>query len=372
MEMHTKEKIVVVGGYGHVGRTICRILGEGYPGQVYAAGRSRERAERFCQSARGKIRPLEIDIREPLTPDILNGVKLVIMCLDQIDTDFVPACFRTGTHYIDVSANGSFLCQVEQFQHEAAAHGAAALLSGGLASGLTNLLALEAQRLLGETDQIDLVIMLGLGDAHGEAAIEWMVDNLAARFEITRNGEQEEALSFTDGQIFAFGADLGCRQDCRFPFSDQMTLPRTLEVPSVATRLCLDSAMVTGLLGGASRTGAVRLLQAGRLRRRIIRSLGALRFGGHRFAVKAEARGTSRDGKPAMAECFLHGRDQSAATAKVAAASAVMLVDSFCPSGGVYQIEQLTGMGSRLKELGPDITFNIRRSDLPPEGRESC
>ncbi|WCF11202.1 hypothetical protein NDS46_15800 [Paenibacillus thiaminolyticus] len=236
MEMHTKEKIVVVGGCGHVGRTICGILGECYPGKVYASGRSRERAER-C-------------------------------------------------------------------------------------------------------------------------------------FEITRNGEQEEALSFTDGQTFDFGTDLGRRQACRFPFSGQMTLPRTLEVPSAATCLCLDSAMVTGLLAGASRTGAVRLLQAGRLRRRIVRSLGALRFGEDRFAVRAEARGRSRDGKLTLAECFLHGRVQSAATAKVAAASAAMLVDSFCPSG-VYHIEQLTGMGSRLKELGPDMTCYIRRSDLPPEGREA-
>ncbi|WII35209.1 hypothetical protein [Paenibacillus thiaminolyticus] len=234
--MHTKEKIVVVGGCGHVGRTICGILGEYYPGKVYAAGCSRARAER-C-------------------------------------------------------------------------------------------------------------------------------------FEITRNGEQEEALSFTDGQTFGFGTDLGRREACRFPFSGQMTLPRTLEVPSAATCFCLDSAMVTGLLAGASRTGAVRLLQAGRLRRRIVRSLGALRFGEDRFAVKAEARGRSRDGKLTLAECFLHGRDQSAATAKVAAASAAMLVDSFCPSG-VYHIEQLTGMGSRLKELGPDMTCYIRRSDLPPEGREA-
>lgn len=323
MEMHTKEKIVVVGGCGHVGRTICGIMGECYPGKVNAAGRSRERTERFCQSAGGKIRPLEIDIREPLPPDILNGVKLGIMCLDRIDTDLVRACFRTGTHYIDVSANGSFLRQVEQFQHEAA--------------------------------------------AHGEAAIEWTADHMGARFEITRNGEQEEALSFTYGQTFDFGRS----QACRFPFSGQMTLPRTLEVPSAATRLCLDSAMVTGLLAGASRTGAVRLLQPGRLRRRIVRSLGALRFGGHRFAVKAEAQGRSRDGKLTLTECFLHGRDQSAATAKVAAASAAMLVNSFCPSG-VYHIEQLTGMGSMLKELGPDITCYIRRSDLPPEGREAC
>ncbi|MEB9895945.1 saccharopine dehydrogenase NADP-binding domain-containing protein [Bacillus cereus] len=371
MEMQAKEDIVVIGGYGHVGRTIFGILGERYPGKGYAAGRSRERAERICQSAGGKIRPLEIDIRKPIPSAMLNGVKLVIMCLDQTETGFVRECFRAGTHYIDVSANGSFIRQVEQCREEAAAHGATALLSVGLAPGLTNLVALEAHRLLGETDQIDLAIMLGLGDVHGEAAIEWTADNMGARFDITQNGKQVEALSFTNRKTFDFGADIGSRQAYRFPFSDQQTLPRILDVPSVATRFCLDSPLVTGLLAGARRTGAVRLLQAGWLRKRIIRSLGTLRFGGDRFAVKAEARGRSREGKHALSECFLQGRDHSAVTAQVAAAAAVMLVDSPTPAG-VYHIEQLTDLVTMLKELGPDITVDIRQSELPPEGREAC
>ncbi|MBN3527084.1 saccharopine dehydrogenase NADP-binding domain-containing protein [Paenibacillus apiarius] len=369
--MHTKEDIVVIGGYGYVGRTICARLAERYPGKVYAAGRSRERAERFCHSTGGKLRPLEIDIRKPIPSAMLNSVKLVIMCLDQTDTGFVRECFRAGTHYIDVSANGSFLRQVEQCREEAAAHGATALLSVGLAPGLTNLLALEAHRLLGETDQIDFVIMLGLGDAHGEAAIEWTADNVGARFDITQNGRQVEALSFTDGKTFDFGADIGNHLAYRFLFSDQQTLSRTLDVPSVATRLCLDSPLVTGLLAGARRTGAVRLLQAGWLLKRIFRSLGALHFGGDQFAVKAEARGRSKEGKPALAECFLQGRDHSAVTAQVAAAAAAMLIDSSSPAG-VYHLEQLTDVATMLKELGPDIMFDTQQSTLPLEGREVC
>lgn len=72
-----------------------------------------------------------------------------------------------------------------------------------------------------------------------------------------------------------------------------------------------------------------------------------------------------------MSECFLQGRDHSAVTAQVAAAAAVMLVDSPTPAG-VYHIEQLTDLVTMLKELGPDITVDIRQSELPPEGREAC
>jgi len=63
-EIIMKNDIVVVGGYGHVGKMICRDLGELYPGKVYAAGRSFSRAEQFSRSTNGKVRPLELNIKE--------------------------------------------------------------------------------------------------------------------------------------------------------------------------------------------------------------------------------------------------------------------------------------------------------------------
>ena len=78
-----KENIVVVGGYGHVGQSICRRLGELYPGKVFAAGRSLNRAEQFCRTTDGKVRPMQLDVMGGFDPTILNGVKLIVMCLDQ-------------------------------------------------------------------------------------------------------------------------------------------------------------------------------------------------------------------------------------------------------------------------------------------------
>ncbi|GED27534.1 hypothetical protein BAG01nite_36360 [Brevibacillus agri] len=63
-ELMDKDKIVVVGGYGYVGATICKELGNLYPGRVYAAGRSLEKAEAFCRETAGKVRPLRFDLRQ--------------------------------------------------------------------------------------------------------------------------------------------------------------------------------------------------------------------------------------------------------------------------------------------------------------------
>src|SRR4030095_227327 len=109
-----KTDIIVVGGYGHVGGQICEQLAIQYPGRVYAAGRSLERAQQFCKKIGGRVMPLRLAVGEPLEEKVLERVKLVVMCLDQTDTAFAKACLLAGTDYVDVSANGAFLEAMEQ------------------------------------------------------------------------------------------------------------------------------------------------------------------------------------------------------------------------------------------------------------------
>jgi saccharopine dehydrogenase-like NADP-dependent oxidoreductase len=357
--MQEKEDIVVVGGYGHVGRTICEILEKKYPGKVFAAGRSLEKAERFSQSTHVKVKPLQLDINKPLPAHLLDRVKLVIMCLDQTNTDFVKVCFRSGTHYVDVSASGSFLSQIETYSDLAAQHGSSAVLSVGLAPGITNLMALEAERQMEQTEEIEIAIMLGLGDSHGKAAIEWTVNSLGETFEVKQNNRLVEVESFTDRKSYHFGDDLKSHYAYRFPFSDQQTLARTLKASSISTRFCLDSAIVTKILALAKITRAVRLLKTGWVNRSIVRAMERLHLGSDRFAIKVEARGTNREGKPMHAELLLQGKNQSIVTAKVTAAVSKLLYDSPFP-GGIYHIEQITDLAYVHEELGATLSLDIQ------------
>ncbi|MFW5435745.1 saccharopine dehydrogenase family protein [Paenibacillus apiarius] len=353
-----KDNIVVVGGYGHVGKMICKELGDLHPGKVYAAGRNFERAEQFCQSTSGKVKPLQLNAQGAADPNLLARAKLVMMCLDQTDTAFVSSCFHSGTHYIDVSANRSFLEQVEHRRKEAAANGATAILSVGLAPGLTNLMALQAQRLMDETKSIDISIMLGMGDQHGQAAIEWTVDNLNTSFEVIEDGCPITVAGFTDGKQIDFGAEWGRRTAYRFNFSDQQTLPRTLGVPTVSTRLCFDSAAVTALLAGARAANMFRLLKTGWIRRAVVRCFGMMRIGEEAFAVKVDARG-SKSGEEAWAECFLHRKNEAQMTAKVAVFAANAVLTSQLPHG-VYHIEQLFGPESLQAVTQGMAAFEMR------------
>ncbi|OAB41944.1 saccharopine dehydrogenase family protein [Paenibacillus glacialis] len=353
-----KEYIVVIGGYGHVGQTICRELGELYPGKVYAAGRSLERAEQFTRTTDGRVRPLQIDMKEGFDPNFTNRVKLVIMCLDQTDITFVRYCFKNRIHYVDVSANHSFLTQVEGLQSEARANGTTAVLSIGLAPGLTNLMSLHAKNLMDQVDNIDISIMLGMGDQHGKAAIEWTVDNLGMNFDVVKEGRKVTVASFTEAIKTDFGARLGRRKAYRFNFSDQHVLPRTLGVPSVSTRLCFDSSAVTGLLAWLRMTGMFRLLKLNPIRYATVQLFGKMRFGKDLYAVKIDARG-KKDQKDVWVEYFLQGRNEAQITAKVAASVADIVYRSELQHG-VYHIEQLFELDRILHPIIQEVTFETR------------
>lgn len=353
-----KERIVIVGGYGHVGQKICTELGERYPGKVYAAGRNFARAEQFSLSTGGKVKPLQLNIGDKIASDIWDTTKLIIMCLDQTDTTFVQACLDRGIDYVDISANDLFLSQVERLHAEAASSRATAVLSVGLAPGLTNLMAHYAKRLMDQTNAIDISIMLGMGDQHGNAAIEWTIDNLGTKFDVIQDGVRTEVMSFTEGKKTDFGAGLGRKKAYRFNFSDQHVLPRTLDVLSVSTRLCFDSSAVTGFLAWLRALGVFSLLEFTPIRSAAILLFSKIKLGKEMFAVKIDAWGTKGQ-QDMLVECFLQGKKEAEITAKVAVVVADAIYHSSHPHG-VYHIEQLFRLEDLLGSIDQVVTYETR------------
>jgi saccharopine dehydrogenase-like NADP-dependent oxidoreductase len=353
-----KDNIIIIGGYGHVGKILCTELSEIYPGKVFAAGRSMARAVEFSKESGGKVLPLQLDIHEPMDPVILEQARLVMMCLDQKNTDLVRACLQHGVHYMDITANAAFLNQVEQCNQEARTHQATALLSVGLAPGLTNLLALQATQLMDQTDEVNISLMLGLGDRHGQAAIEWTVDQIHTDLEVIEQGRSVLRKSFTDGKVADFGPGVGRHRAYRFPFSDQQTLPRTLGIPSVSTRLCFDSRLATDLLAGLRTSGISRLLRQRYVRNVVVRGFGTVHIGGDAVAVKVDARG-NRNGKETKVECRLRGHHQSDLTAKAAVFAALALYRSELPHG-VFHMEQCFSWSRMQDWLGKQVDVDIQ------------
>ncbi|WP_145048485.1 saccharopine dehydrogenase family protein [Paenibacillus xylanexedens] len=355
-----KDQIWVVGGYGQVGQMICNQLGQAFPGKVWAVGPRLNRAEEFSRSTNGAVLPLQLDVREHIDPVMLAKVKLVVMCVDQMHTHFVEACAEAGTDYMDITAKYDFLAQVERLHEQMQAKKATAMLSVGLSPGVTNLLVREAVDGMDQTDEVNITVMLGLGEKHGKAAVEWTVDQMNTTYQVTQKGEHAEVASFDDGKWIDFGEELGRRKAYRFNFSDQHVVARTLQIPTVSTRLCLDSRWITRAMSLAKRLGIFRLLRISSIRNATVKAFGLIPGGEEMYAVKVDAKGWTK-GKPIVMEQLIVGQREADVTAAVAAATAEKMYQEKLPPG-VFHIEQALSIQDIQRVLHTPLQITTRIS----------
>lgn len=343
------KKILIIGGYGNVGRIIATELGKRFPRQVIVAGRNYQKAKEFSLELGQQVIPMALDIsRISANEKLLDDVGIVVMCLDLASIEFVRLCIQRRIHYIDISASYSILSQIERLNKEAEVAGATVVLSVGLAPGLTNLLTKRCQSKVPDMTYADIYILLGMGDIHGDAALQWTLKNLNGEFTIRDNGETKRIKSFEDGKQTVFPGRLGKRTAYRFNFSDQHVLPQTLDLKSVSTRLCFDSAWMTSSFIVMNKIGVSRLLTLKGVEGLLVSLLKRLHFGSAEFVVKVD--GGNLPEKGALYECSLWGEVEGRVTGLVAAKVAEKMILSSYPVG-VFHIEQLFTLDEFLEDL---------------------
>lgn len=313
--------VMIVGGYGHVGGQIARRLMTAGRYQVCNAGRDEKKANAMAN--RLGCKATQLDVRDPQTwSKALAAIETVIVCVDQTDTGFLEHVLKRGLRYIDIAADDRFFRDVEQLAQLARASGGTALLSVGLAPGLTNLLVKACADKLDDVTEARIGILLGLGDTHGPAAIDWTLQNF-------KRAPIEE---------LHFGKNDHPQPAMEFNFADQHVLRRTRGIGKVRTLLTFDSATLSRIL--------FRLLpvvtKSAFLRRLVSKSMMHIRLGSDRTALSVVVTG-SRDSRQAKATMSLEGRKEAAITALVAANTVQLLTDTpIAP--GVWHIDQVTSI----------------------------
>ncbi|TXK35279.1 saccharopine dehydrogenase family protein [Nonomuraea sp. C10] len=311
--------VLILGGYGAVGREAALALSGRPDTEVIVAGRNPGRARPIAG-----VTSVRVDAADPADlARSLEGITTVLMCAEIDNAAVARACLERGIGYADVSASHDVLAAIEELDDLAAARGATAVLSVGLVPGVTNLLArVVAERSPGS--DLHIGVLLGSGEQHGSAAIAWTLDGLGA---------------LEGSWTMAFPEPYGARIVHRFPFSDQYTLPRTIAVPSARTGLCLDSRLFTTLLAAARRPAIAGLLRRPRIRELLLKTLAKVHLGSDGFAVTVSA---------GAAQASFGGHSQSCATGR---AAALLVRDLPGLPVGVRHIEQLVDPIAFLTEL---------------------
>ena len=319
-------KILIIGGYGAVGSTIAENLAAHYPGQIIVAGRSFTKAKILCDKVRGNLIPYKLDSTQPIDTELLKEIELVIMCIDQVDTAWVEYCLAKGIHYIDITADKDFIEKIESLKKKELPYRSSVILSVGLAPGITNLLAQNIIQILPETKEINIFILLGMGEKHGDSAYKWTFDNLHKKYPILYNGKKHLLKSFSAPKKTMLN---GKRTFYLFDFSDQHTLLHTTKVKQIITRMAFDSRFFTKMIYMLAKTGITRIFRSRKIQKLLIHSFKKITIGSDVFGVKV----TGINKEYQMLSCSVTGNGEGKITAYAATEIALLCLKDTFPKG---------------------------------------
>ncbi len=359
--------ILIVGGYGQVGFFIAQRLAPLFPDRVSIAGRNIDKAKAASARIGYGVNGRAIDIFSEQSTAALDGVALVVVCLDQNHTHFVEQCLSRGIHYVDISAEYDFQSRIEKLDSLAKQNSATAMLSVGVAPGLTNMLAARVHERMEHVEQIDILIELGLGDQHGQAALEWMIDNLSAEFEIKQDGRTRAVKSFGDRINISLPGQKKNSFAYRFNFSDQHVIASAFNLPNVSTWLRFDNRFATFMVAKLSQTGLSKMLKWPLLRKAAIWLFMNVHIGSDICGVAARASGRTSEGAKTLT-LGLIGNNEAQMTAIVAAETARQVFEGDLPAGVLHsnQAIALDPVISALKKELPTLQTRKISYTSPP------
>ena len=308
--------LLIVGGYGVVGRRIAALLAPDFPGRVVIAGRKLDSAQSTCSAIGSgtRARRVDVDSRESVEA-ALDDVEVVVSCVDQREPYLVQACARRGLGYTDITPHLVFRTDIDTLDHQAHQSGARLLLGAGLAPGFANMMAAWLIRHVGPAQGIETTVLLSLDDEYGPASTEFLLETLTRPFDIV-DGNSRTVSPFSEPVPVVFPSPVGKRTAYLFPSSDVVSYPKTLGVRTAIGRYALNPNWLGPVVSALGRYELARFLR-GRLRAReggVLSWLKRLSTGSDAFGLIVTA--TSPTWTASLA---LTGRHQADATAVSAA-----------------------------------------------------
>jgi saccharopine dehydrogenase-like NADP-dependent oxidoreductase len=342
--------ILVVGGYGVVGRRIAAHLAPHFPGRLLIAGRDEQRAAALCRELGHGSRPRRIDVNDPASVrPALDGVGTVMTCVAQRELHLLAMAIARGLAYTDIAPRLAFWQGAEQMDAEARRTGARILLGAGLSPGISNMMARQLARALGRVERIETAILLSLGDEYGPDSLVHVLEAVTRPARVFEDGRHREVLPFSEGKCVGFPNPLGPRTAYLFPWSDVVYYPKTLGAQTAVGRFALDPPWAGRVASLLVRAGAGSWLQRPGFfqgHRRAVERLKHLYAGHDRFALVVTAEGAGR-----VLRMSLVGRHQADVTAVGAGELARALAAEELTEPGVWLPEEVVSHERFFEEL---------------------
>ena len=215
-------RVVLLGGPGAVGGPLSELL--------------RGHGLEVVQVSRHGSTPLDLERSPESLSQVSRGAALVI---NAMGTEAPTIAQHSRAPFLDISATPSYLLTLAHTPPVAGV-----IIGVGLAPGLTTLLAREVST--GPDDEVDVALILGVGEHHGPAARAWTARLLGGSFDspldggLVRNFTQARALAIPGrGRRRVVRADF---PDGSFPTQAGARVRSYLGLTSRAATLALSAA----------------------------------------------------------------------------------------------------------------------------------
>lgn len=322
------EKIMVVGGYGDVGKAAVTELLRASSNQIVIGGRSKQKGEQLLKELKeANLSFQRIDIYEEATyQHQLQEITTVIMCLSPKTIDFAAYCLQSGINYLDISASNQ--TTAELFDLDSSQIKAVGLLGIGICPGLSTLLVKQLAVAFDQIDQIELSLLLGMGDHFGDDALNWLLTNLSQPFRWYNKGNWVKVKSFQGKKKVPSGPDGKSFTAYTFNLADQQIISQDFKNSEVATYFAIDEKKLLFLLMLLTKINFFKLLKYPKIYQLVLRfaalSQQTTSQSTDLFSIHVKLKGT-KAGKASIREETILGKNSSEMTGKIAAHSALLL-----------------------------------------------
>jgi saccharopine dehydrogenase-like NADP-dependent oxidoreductase len=235
----TPERILVLGGAGHVGSRIAQELHNLDPSlEIVIGDKNIEKAQEVANEIGGRVSALAVDASsEDLLVGVMKGFDVVVSAIGPFYVFGVPvlrAAVRAGVSFVDIDDDYDATEESLKLHEEAQKRGVTAIIGLGATPGITNLLAYYGARRLDEVHEIGTYwIWTALDPTMGPAIIDHYFHAITGMVTTYKDGEWVKVPALSEPECFEFPSPIGTWEVAHVGHPEPVTIPRYIKARNV-------------------------------------------------------------------------------------------------------------------------------------------
>lgn len=227
------QRVLIVGGSGHIGSAVVRDLHRHTAAHLTVAGRSAARAEALAATLGGRGGACVVDL-DTASVDALarlaRGFDLVVQCVGPFrlrPPALLLACMAAGVNYVDVCDDKRATQERLGLHESARAAGITALIDTGTFPGIDNVLVADALARCPEATEVNLHFSCAGSGGGGFGVLQTTFIAVSRPYEELRGGQWVTVASYRERRAVDFGPPLGRRPVYSFEVPEIWSLAHT-------------------------------------------------------------------------------------------------------------------------------------------------